>query len=178
MRHPAKLLALLLFAAGAAAAAGVAPPAPAKGWTSEDSMTCGDSRVVVATACIEEDDEPWCASQQLTVTGPGGKRETAYRYSLKDRIQPFITGAACYKKGKEALIILQRTNFGNCRGCEWSDFYTADGRYLGSNDGMNREESLRHKPLSAELRALVARVAGPRSSPTAEIPYISRARPR
>jgi len=49
---------------------------------------------------------------------------------------PFIADAACIKKNKRHYVRLYSTNFGLCRnGCEWSDFFTAQGKYLGSTGG-------------------------------------------
>jgi len=33
-------------------------------------------------------------------------------------------------------IVLGKTNYGNCKACEWVDVFTDTGLYVGSSDGM------------------------------------------
>jgi hypothetical protein len=154
--------------------------APVPEWTSTSRMECGPAVVTVTTHCREtEEDLPYCDVQTLAVKDAASERRTVYRLPFKDGNQPFIAGASCHRRGTEGVIVLERINFGNCRmGCEWSDYYSLSGAYLGTPaQGMNEGESLVHHDLSPAARALVQRVVGDGSRPAAEL-EITRARPR
>lgn len=45
-------------------------------------------------------------------------------------------------------IILTGTNFANCReGCEWHDFFMADGRYIGSTPNLAKASTFRRRDI-------------------------------
>lgn len=155
---------------------GAAPPAA---WSAEQHMQCGASRVSIATHCREVDDDmPYCDSQVLSVTTGAEVRTTAYRLPLRNGDQPMIVGAACYAKGKDALLVLERTNFGNCMICEWRDVFSGTGVYLGSGEGMNEGESLAHRALAPAVGARLRALEADPQAKLGDIPNITRTPPR
>ena len=119
-------------------------------WESKTAIDCGDTHVELRTFCEDkEEDLPYCPVQQATFSSPGHSRTVRNAYQFNEGAQQFIVGIACYKDARGQVVEMSKTNFANCSICEWSDFYTADGSYLGSTEGLNENESIRHRRLSA-----------------------------
>jgi hypothetical protein len=132
--------------------------APGNGmWSSQAALRCGKHRISLTTSCHEqqEDDTPLCPSQEMHVEGTGANKVTEYRHQINGGDQDYVTEAACFEKGEAAYLVLSGTNFGNCAGCEWEDFYTPDGRYLGSTAGIYKDSGFRRKTLSPGARKAI-----------------------
>lgn len=110
------------------------------------NLTCGEKKIVIQTTCIEkEPDLPYCPIQTISFSNSKNSQAVAFKHQFNGGNQPFIVGAECHVRGSKVFVLLRNTNFGNCQVCEWTDVFSAEGKYLGSNKGMfNGEGFNRH----------------------------------
>ncbi|BBB62043.1 hypothetical protein UNDKW_3770 [Undibacterium sp. KW1] len=113
-------------------------------YITEASLHCDELNVTVETYCeANERLDGACFLQKVKLRQSGTDKfsEKLYLYEdyLKDR--SLITQLACVKgkggKGKEDKsrnkIVLSSTNLGNCKSCEWDDYFSETGVFLGSS---------------------------------------------
>lgn len=135
-----RLLSSLVFGAAllpAIASAQVA--AKSATYITEASLHCEELDVSVETYCEPNERlDAACFLQKVKLRQPGTDKfsEKLYLYEdyLKDR--SLITQLACVKgKGDKghSKIVLSSTNLGNCKSCEWDDYFSEAGVFLGSS---------------------------------------------
>lgn len=113
------------------------------------NLMCGGQKIIIQTTCVEmEPDLPYCPVQNVKFSSPKHSKIVTFKHEFNDGNQPFIVGAECHVKNSTAFILLRNTNFGNCQVCEWTDVFSAEGKYLGSNEGMFKGESFKRYQLS------------------------------
>ncbi|MFZ6643458.1 hypothetical protein ACO0LL_27300 [Undibacterium sp. TC4M20W] len=113
-------------------------------YITEASLHCDGLDVTVETYCEPNERlDGACFLQKVKLRQSGTDKfsEKLYLYEdyLKDR--SLITQLACVKgkgdKGKEdkgrSKIVLSSTNLGNCKSCEWDDYFSETGVFLGSS---------------------------------------------
>jgi len=114
-------------------------------YITEASLHCGELDVTVETYCEPNERlDGACFLQKVKLRQIGTDKfsEKLYLYEdyLKDRSQ--ITQLACVKakgdkgnKGEKGpgKIVLSSTNLGNCKSCEWDDYFSEAGVFLGSS---------------------------------------------
>ncbi|MES2039110.1 MAG: hypothetical protein V4495_14855 [Pseudomonadota bacterium] len=107
-------------------------------YVTEASLHCDELDVSVETYCEPNERlDGACFLQKVKLRQAGTDKfsEKLYLYEdyLKDRSQ--ITQLACVKgKGDKghSKIVLSSTNLGNCKSCEWDDYFSEAGVFLGS----------------------------------------------
>jgi hypothetical protein len=113
------------------------------------NLICADQKIVIQTTCMEkEPDLPYCPVQTVSFSSPKNSKIVAFRHEFNGGNQPFIVGAECHVKNSTSFVLLRNTNFGNCQVCEWTDVFSAEGKYLGSNEGMFKGESFKRHQLN------------------------------
>jgi hypothetical protein len=148
-------------------------------WDSTTAIDCGVTHVELRTFCEDkEEDLPYCPVQQATFSSAGHSRTVRNAYQFNEGAQQFIVGIACYKDARGHVVEMSKSNFASCSICEWSDLYTADGSYLGSTEGLNENESMRHRRLSASDAARYLELHRHPQALVRASDVISRAKPR
>ncbi|MFZ6709542.1 hypothetical protein [Undibacterium sp. TC9W] len=117
-----------------------AGPATGGPYVNEAKLHCEQLDVKVETFCqLDKSAEEQCFLQRAQlrhgITGKLTEKFYLYENYLKD--QSLITGMLCVKgSNKKNKVILRSTNLGNCKGCEWSDYFSETGEFLGSDRTM------------------------------------------
>jgi hypothetical protein len=98
-------------------------------------FSCGEDRISIET--IQRQVDLYTGEALLQVVGFTSKDGKAKMYYLQyDNSYPgpdsMIIRAKCITNEAGNFVWLLSENYGSCDGCEWSDFYTPDGTYLGS----------------------------------------------
>lgn len=127
-------------------------------FTKATVLQCGETEVVVTTACMDTaNGGVYCFNQNLAFlnfskNGEGIYKNISYIHPSDGAGSPFMADVACIKVGEKYYVRTGSTNFGNCYGCEWSDFFTNRGKYIGStgSDVYGRTSFL-HKNISDAL---------------------------
>lgn len=126
-------------------------------YTNVNTISCG-STITVATTCFEKMEAlPFCHNQTVVLFNPSNEKSfgLSYNYTFNDGNQEFIANITCYTHNKERFIVITNTNFGNCRTCEWFDFYSSNGNYLGSTDGVHQKKlRAESKPLQRNVKSI------------------------
>ncbi|MFZ6780154.1 hypothetical protein ACO0LD_25255 [Undibacterium sp. Ji83W] len=109
-------------------------------YITEASLHCGELDVTVETYCEPNERlDAACFLQKVKLrqTASGKLIEKFYLYEdyLKD--QSLVTQLACVKGkgdkgGDKSKVVLSSTNLGNCKSCEWDDYFSETGVFLGS----------------------------------------------
>jgi len=122
----------------------IALAAPLKQAVAVNDLICSDQKVLIQTTCQEkEPDLPYCPVQSVTFSDVKQSQAFTFKHAFNSGNQPFIVGAECHVRNGAAFVLLRNTNFGNCQICEWTDIFSANGRYLGSTEGMFGGESFK-----------------------------------
>jgi hypothetical protein len=105
--------------------------------TVERSLQCGTTTFKLKTDFEVIDEETGHVVSQLLAFEKVGSpsREFLFKYKHAAQAGPddsMITKASCVDLGNLKVIALESTDFGNCRGCEWADYFTQEGAYRGS----------------------------------------------
>ncbi len=114
-----------------------AEPAVGVPYINEARLHCEQLDVKVETFCqLDKDTEEFCFMQRAQfrhgISGKLTEKFYLYEHYLKDR--SLITTMLCVKgSNKKNKVVLRSTNLGNCKGCEWSDYFSETGEFLGSD---------------------------------------------
>jgi hypothetical protein len=131
---------------------------------SQKMLPCGPHRFELVTTCAFADNaDSHCFRQALTFgTADGTSHRTmTIHYPKVKRGDEFVIGAFCVADRSRHYVVLQGSNFGSCsEGCEWYDFFTSDGRYLGSTTHIARSSSFKRRDIFKRHPALTRRLIG------------------
>lgn len=112
-------------------------------------LDCAETKVTISTYCERNNLDQLCFLQKL---------DFQYSTSAKPKTQLLVYDnyrsdeslavyAACVKFKHTHLVVLSGTNLGNCTdGCEWTDAYTLQGKYLGSSGTQFGPTNQKHMP--------------------------------
>ena len=118
-----------------------------------NTLNCGRTKVVITTTC-GNGKELYCFNQNvafITDTAQEDYRQTHYDHPYRNGAEPFIYGAACAKFKQKYYVMLESTDYNNCRGCEWSDVFTSEGQYIWSTRGYKGTTSFKRKLITDKL---------------------------
>ena len=62
-----------------------------------------------------------------------------------------IVEMTCVQGTKEPKVVMGSTNLGNCRVCEWEDYFEPSGRFLGSTLGKFGASNFNPKPVAKDF---------------------------
>lgn len=105
-------------------------------YITQANLHCEELDVSVETYCKPDERlDAACFLQKvrLRLTSTGKFTEKLYLYEdyLKDR--SLITQLACVKGKSKNKVVLNSSNLGNCKVCEWADYFSETGVFLGSD---------------------------------------------
>jgi hypothetical protein len=117
-----------------------------------DKMDCGGTRLTITTQCIDNNGDntnPYCHSQTVSFSHNKNHQTVTHYYSHKASLnQPFIYSVACLKKSNTHYFDLTSSNLGNCKTCEWHDFFSEFGTYIGSSTWVGSTTSFKRKSIT------------------------------
>ncbi len=128
------MLGLALTQAAPAFAAESAPASAS--YMTESALHCGELDISIESYCRFNDNQDGaCFLQKLKLRHAGSSKLTEkfylYENYLKD--QSMIVQLSCVKGQGKNLLMAESSNLGNCKDCEWHDFFSETGAYLGSD---------------------------------------------
>lgn len=147
-----RLFTCIALAGASCGATTMAAELPTRWFGSQKMLTCGPYRFEAVTTCAGGDDvaEPYCFKQTFTFGNVSARpyRTITLHYHPKAELSELVTGADCINVESKHYIVLSGTNFGNCReGCEWLDFFTGNGKYLGSTPNLAKASTFRRRDI-------------------------------
>lgn len=133
-------------------------------YTKSAVLQCGETEMAITTSCMDTTDGTgvYCFNQTLAFLNFFKRKKIAQREGLYKTVtyshpsdgagEPFVTNVSCIKVGQKYYVQTINANFGNCRGCEWTDFFTNQGKYVASTgSGVYGRTSFVHKLISNKL---------------------------
>lgn len=116
------------------------------------TLDCNQTKVVITSTCISEED-PYCFHQNVAFVAKSGHiKNVGYSQPYRLGDPPFIASAGCVKVKQQHYVVLNNTNFGLCADvCDWQDFFTNRGQYLGSTPGVKGLTSFSRKLISDQF---------------------------
>lgn len=116
------------------------------------TLACGQTKVVITTTCLGEEDT-YCFHQNVAFVAKSGHiKNVSYGHPFRDGAPPFVPSASCVKVKQQHYVMLAGVNFGLCTSiCEWHDFFTNRGKYLGSTLGWKGATSFTRKLVSDQF---------------------------
>ncbi len=105
-------------------------------YITEAHLHCDQLDVSVESYCQpDENADGACFLQKVKLhhAGSGKVTEKFYLYENYLKNQSMIVQLACVKGRDKNKVVLESTNLGNCNGCEWSDYFSDTGSFLGSD---------------------------------------------
>lgn len=127
-------------------------------YTNNTSISCNKTVINVLSDFFNKEDEyPICKKQEIIFNTSKEKLKILYKPSTKNPyLQPMISNISCIKMNRNFYILVQNTNYANCKmGCEWIDLYSDTGKYIGSTKGISRAMTKNFKPLSRKYMTVV-----------------------
>lgn len=116
-------------------------------------LNCDRTKVVITTTC-GNGKELYCFNQNVAFiieTEQESYRQIHYDHPYRNGSEPFIYGAACAKFKQKYYVVLDSTDYNNCRDCEWSDVFTSAGQYVWSTRGYKGTTSFKRKLITYKL---------------------------
>lgn len=133
-------------------------------WTgSQKMLSCGKDRLEIVTTCsIGDDSDAHCFKKTITFGNANADsivvRQLSY-VGLKNTPE-MVVSAMCVSAENHDFIVLANTNFTNCKeGCEWSDYFGSNGRYLGSTVNQSRNTSFKRRGLRNSDLSLIRKIS-------------------
>ena len=116
------------------------------------TLDCDQTKVVITSTCINEK-VTYCFHQNVAFIGKNGHiKNVGYSQPYRLGDPPFIASAGCVKVKQQHYVILNNTNLGLCADvCDWQDFFTNRGQYLGSTKGLKGLTSFSPKLVSDQF---------------------------
>ena len=105
-------------------------------YTNVVSFTCTATQLEVQTTCQRgrDGEPPNCRPQRIEFsTKKNTKNISAPTSKVNERYPASIFRIRCLKNKSRYIAALDSTNYGNCKNCEWSDYYSISGVFIGSN---------------------------------------------
>ena len=125
-----------------------------------DRLNCNKHEIVITSTCVANDDfntDPYCFQQNVAFVNIGSRKSRSASFHYEEDRQQYIYGVSCIKSENKYYVELQSSNLGNCAGREWSDFFSSQGSYIGSDNGMAGTTSFIEKRLSERLKRKLRR---------------------
>ena len=119
---------------------------------------CGGSEIAITSTCISSDQtnsDPYCFFQNIAFVDLVLKQTKSFHYNYKTDNQKYISGAKCIKTEIGFYVELENTNLGNCKICEWNDYFDEKGEYVGSEKGMYGNTSFVRKFLPLKKKEVI-----------------------
>ncbi len=151
------LLGLSISCALLPAAVSAAEPAIGESYINKDNLHCDQLDVTVESYCQLDErlGGGACYMQKVHMlhTGTGKVSEKFYLYENYLNDQSMISYIECVKgTNKKNKVVLRSGNLGNCRnGCEWNDYFSETGAFLGSDRLMFGATNTKPKKLPANF---------------------------
>lgn len=123
-------------------------------YITETSLHCGEASLNVETYCEPDERlDAACFLQRLKFKqSKTGKEATKlYLYENYKQDMSLVTELSCVKGRDKNKIVLSSTNLGNCETCEWEDYFSTDGVFLGSNREKFGPSNIKIKALPADF---------------------------
>lgn len=127
-------------------------------YANTDVFVCGKKKIVITSTCVAADFEntdPVCFSQSVSFVQIADRQAVSFFYSYEQDEQKFIRSAACLRNKNEFFVVLENANLANCKICEWSDYFSVNGFYIGSSDGLKNKTSFKKVKLTKHLEKIV-----------------------
>lgn len=127
-------------------------------YSNVSNFQCGDSEIAITSTCISNDQtnsDPYCFFQNIAFVNPILKQTKSFNYSYETDNQKHVSGARCIKTSAGFYVELENTNLGNCKTCEWNDYFDEKGEYLGSEKGMYGSTSFVRKFLPLRKKEVI-----------------------
>lgn len=118
-------------------------------------LDCGEAYVEVETHCLPhgwDGSAGHCKSQKLTIKTRSRTIRQTLLYPDTPGIQSLVVGISCLSDDKTTVIEFSSTDFANCGVCEWSDFYSTSGIYLGSTREKFGATNFKYREISTSRR--------------------------
>ncbi|MFZ6709544.1 hypothetical protein [Undibacterium sp. TC9W] len=134
--------------------ANAAGPATGGPYVNEAKLHCEQLDVKVESYCqLDPRLGGACFLQkvQMRHAGTGKVTEKFYLYENYLKDQSMITQLSCVKGHEKNRVILESTNLGNCKRCEWRDFFSDTGDFIGSDRAIFGATNSKPKNLPANF---------------------------
>lgn len=108
-------------------------------YSNTNEFTCNKHKIAITSTCITKDEfnsDPYCFMQNIAFINSTSKQANYISYHYTNDSQKFINNAKCIESKNKFYVELESGNLGNCKICEWSDYFSESGRYLGSEQGL------------------------------------------
>lgn len=143
-------LACASAATTSATPATIQPSTKAASYAGTSSLPCGDLDVRIETFCeLDDAGKNGCFLQKLNIRHkPSGKEKNKlYLYENYQQDRSLIMSMVCVKaRGKDRLV-LEASNLGSCKVCEWEDYFSAEGAFLGSSRAIHGATNFKPRAL-------------------------------
>ena len=127
-------------------------------YSNVNNFQCGDSEIAITSTCLSNDQtnsDPYCFSQNVAFVNLILKKTKSFNYSYETNNRKHVFGARCIKTDIGFYVELENTNLGNCKTCEWNDYFDEKGEYVGSEEGMNGSTSFVRKFLPSKKKEVI-----------------------
>lgn len=104
-------------------------------YSTVSALDCGNTKIQVRTYCEQlANGSPGCFLQKATFANSsrGSTFEQLYLYERYKEDLSLISEISCVRRKDGVGVVLASTNLGNCKICEWEDYFDTSGRLLGS----------------------------------------------
>ncbi len=149
---------LCAFPANAQSPTSIKSPIQGSSYVNVDELHCGNQNVLIVSSCIARDaynSDPYCFSQEVTFMSEQSRVTNSYLYKYPPSSSQFAYGATCVATGADYLVELSSSNLGNCAQCEWSDFFTASGKYIASSPSPKMAGGIKRRLLTKSQERLI-----------------------
>lgn len=122
-------------------------------YSNTDKLDCGENSVIITSTCIANDDsnsDPYCFSQTVSFL-KNSMEAVNYSYTYGSLGATFVYEAACLQNSREFYVELGSSSLGSCKTCEWYDFFSDSGVYIGSSEWMKSKTSFNRKILARNI---------------------------
>jgi hypothetical protein len=109
-------------------------------YTNIDILNCNKNKIIITSTCInrnKENSAPYCFSQSVAFFNKNKSLSRIQNYKYNQESHSFIYQASCIRARNKFYIKLINSNLGNCSNCEWYDFFSNNGIYIGSSPWLN-----------------------------------------
>jgi hypothetical protein len=132
--------------------------APGCFYSNVSSFECGESKVVINSTCVSNDEfnsDPYCFTQNVGFVNRPLSQVRSFIYYYEKDSQKYISAAKCIKAEQGYYVELESTNLGNCKTCEWSDYFEEAGQYIGSENGRYGKTSFARKLVPLKKKGML-----------------------
>lgn len=99
----------------------------------QNDFFCAGSEITVVTGLTKKYEDTGQSIFQVVAFITGGKvTEYFLEYANPQSNGSMIVQGRCIHLMDTDIVELSNTNYGNCNDCEWSDFFSHSGAYIGS----------------------------------------------